>query len=72
MIHSALSETTELRTDEQTTFYTDVLSHLTSTTGIHQMRLINRPSLYWVSQKKLLHKSDGKSVPNKEADLAES
>ena len=27
---------------------------------------------YWVSQKKLLHKSEEKSVPKKEDDLAES
>ena len=26
---------------------------------------------YWVSQKKLLHKSEGKNVPKKEDDLAE-
>ena len=28
--------------------------------------------LYWVSQKKLLHKSEGKTVQKKEDDLAES
>ena len=27
---------------------------------------------YWVSQKKLLHKSEAKSAPKKEDDLAES
>ena len=28
--------------------------------------------LYWVSQKKLLHKSEGKSTPKKENDLAKN
>ena len=32
----------------------------------------NKFNLYWVSQKKLLYKSEGKTAPKKEDDLADS